>query len=82
MYVGVVTYAMSDGYPEEGQPDLRSYLATGILPMFNMKSFYSSIMSFVFDFKGPSMIVDTACAGSGTAFCLAMNDLRLGIDFI
>ncbi|CAG2178097.1 unnamed protein product, partial [Oppiella nova] len=69
---------MTDGYPEEAQPDLRSYLSTGILPMFNMKSFHSSFISFVFDFKGPSMIVDTACSGSGTAFCLAMNDLRLG----
>ncbi|CAG2166224.1 unnamed protein product, partial [Oppiella nova] len=78
VYVGVVTYAMTDGYPEDAQPDLRSYLSTGILQMFNAKTFYSSVISFVFDLKGPSMIVDTACSGSGTAFCLAMNDLRLG----
>ncbi|CAG2183413.1 unnamed protein product, partial [Oppiella nova] len=44
----------------------------------NMKTFYASRISFANDFKGPSMIVDTACSASGTAFCLAMNDLKLG----
>jgi acyl transferase domain-containing protein len=33
----------------------------------------------VFDFKGPSMITDTACSASIFAFNVAMNDLRLGI---
>ncbi|CAG2167697.1 unnamed protein product [Oppiella nova] len=78
VYVAVSMYPMTDGYPEYLQPDIRKSLQSQFLTLYNLKTFYSSRISFVFDFKGPSMIVDTACSGSGTAFCLAMNDMKLG----
>lgn len=36
-------------------------------------------VSFVFDFKGPSYVCDTACSTSYTAMVCAFNDLRAGI---
>jgi polyketide synthase PksM len=42
---------------------------------------FSSIanrMSFTFDFRGPSLCVDTMCSGSLTALHLAINSLRAG----
>ncbi|CAG2174339.1 unnamed protein product [Oppiella nova] len=79
VYVGVSQYAMTDGYPEDVQPDSRESLQTIMLQnLSNMKTFYASRISFANDFKGPSMIVDTACSASLTAMCLAVNDLKLG----
>ncbi|CAG2179512.1 unnamed protein product, partial [Oppiella nova] len=79
VYVGVSIYGMSDGLPDDLQPDSRINLHEVMLQtMSNMKTFYASRISFVFDFRGPSMIVDTACSASGSALTLAMNDMRLG----
>ena len=44
----------------------------------SQKCLYANRVSFVFDFKGPSMIIDTACSSSLVAFNTAVNDLRLG----
>ncbi|CAG2176831.1 unnamed protein product, partial [Oppiella nova] len=79
VYVGVSIYAMTDGYPEDIQPDLRSSLQSAMLQTTaNTKTFYASRISYVYDFKGPSMIVDTACSAGLSAMTLAMNDMRLG----
>ena len=50
--------------------------------MGNFKSMYANRISFAFDFKGPSLITDTACSASLVAFNLAMNDLRLGEFYV
>ncbi|CAG2171295.1 unnamed protein product, partial [Oppiella nova] len=65
VYVGVSIYANTQGYPEDIQPDIRNNLQAAVLnSMSNTKTFYASRISFVFDLKGPSMIVDTACSAS------------------
>ncbi|XP_054160076.1 fatty acid synthase-like [Oppia nitens] len=83
VYIGVASYAASDGYAEELQPDIITQKDSVFLQNTgNMKSMFANRVSFVFDFKGPSMIVDTACSSSLTAFNLAINDLRLGnVDY-
>ncbi|CAG2169230.1 unnamed protein product [Oppiella nova] len=79
VYVGVSIYANTQGYPEDIQPDIRTNLqGTTLQFMSNTKTFYASRISFVFDFKGPSMIVDTACSASLSATTLAVNDMKLG----
>ncbi|CAG2113297.1 unnamed protein product, partial [Medioppia subpectinata] len=79
VYVGVSIYSKSDGYPADIQPDQRKSLQEVMLQVIgNMKSFYASRISYVFDFSGPSLIVDTACSASGSAMALAVNDMRLG----
>ena len=82
VYIGLSNYAMTEGYPESIQPDLRNNKGLNMLGiMGNFKSLYANRISFAFDFKGPSLITDTACSASLSAFNLAMNDLLLG-EFI
>ncbi|KAJ3194330.1 hypothetical protein HK101_002999 [Irineochytrium annulatum] len=35
-------------------------------------------VSYTFDLRGPSLIIDTACSSSGTAIHLALNSIRVG----
>ena len=42
---------------------------------------YANRVSFVFDFKGPSMVIDTACSSSMVALDVAITDLRTGEPF-
>ncbi|CAG2167742.1 unnamed protein product [Oppiella nova] len=83
VYIGVSIYACTEGYPEELQPDLRSNKQQTLLQtMGNQKGLQANRVSYVFDFKGPSMVVDTACSASLAAFNLAINDLKLGnVDY-
>ncbi len=70
---------MPDGVPEEIQPDLASSLRDSFLYYpGNAKTLYANRVSFVFDFKGPSMVIDTACSSSMVALDVAITDLRLG----
>ncbi|CAG2166701.1 unnamed protein product, partial [Oppiella nova] len=79
VYVGVSQYGMTDGYPEDIQPDATESLQSVLMEnLSSMKTFYASRISFVNDFKGPSMIVDTACSASLSAMALAFNDMLLG----
>ncbi|XP_054160814.1 fatty acid synthase-like [Oppia nitens] len=83
VYIGVSLYACIEGLPEELQPDLRSNKQQTLLQtMGNQKGLQANRVSYVFDFKGPSMVVDTACSASLAAVNLAVNDLKLGnIDY-
>ncbi|CAG2121684.1 unnamed protein product, partial [Medioppia subpectinata] len=83
VYVGVSLYPNLDGNADEIQPDLvHTIHKASMQTLANTKSIYASRISFVFDFKGPSLIVDTACSASMTATTLAMNDLRLGMQSV
>ena len=79
VYVGISHYALTEGYPEYVQPDLGSKKVNVMLGvMGNFKCLYANRISFAFDFKGPSMVTDTACSASLNTFNVAMNDLLLG----
>ena len=70
---------MTEGYPEVIHPDLKNQMGKEMLTvMGNFKSLLANRISFLFDFKGPSLVTETACSASLTAFNLAMNDLLLG----
>jgi iturin family lipopeptide synthetase A len=44
----------------------------------NLSSIIASRVSYMFDFKGPSLLIDTACSSSMVAFNLACQSLRDG----
>ena len=70
---------MTEGYPEVIYPDMKKQKAKEMLSvMGNFKSLLANRISFLFDFKGPSLVTETACSASMTAMNLAMNDLLLG----
>ena len=77
--MGISHYALTDGYSDYLQPDSTdSKTKSSLSTLTNLKALYANRISFVFDFKGPSLITDTACSASLTAFNLAINDLLLG----
>jgi acyl transferase domain-containing protein len=79
VYIGNSTLGMPDGIPEEIQKDLRVSRAEAVLTFpGNAKSIYANRVSFVLNFKGPSMVIDTACSSSMAALDIAITDLRLG----
>lgn len=39
---------------------------------------FANYISYMFDLKGPSLVVDSACSTSMTALCLAYNSIRFG----
>lgn len=44
----------------------------------NSKVLYANRVSFLFDFQGPSLVIDTACSASLVAMSTAVNDIRSG----
>ena len=71
---------MPEGIPEEIQPDLESSLRMTMTEYpGSAKCMYANRVSYVFNFKGPSMMIETACSSSMVALDVAMNDLRLGL---
>ncbi len=79
VYIGYTSIGMPDGIPEEIQPDLASSLRESFLSYpGNAKTMYANRISFLFDFKGPSMVIDTACSSSIVALDVAITDLRTG----
>ena len=79
VYIGYSSFGMPDGVPEEVQPDSQSNMSDTMLWIQGSnKCLYANRVSFVFDFKGPSIFIDTACSSSLVALNSAINDLRLG----
>ncbi len=80
VYIGLSSFGAHDGLPEEIQPDLES---SAKYAFYNLNgrslTLYANRISFVFDFKGPSMVVETGCSSSMVAMDLAITDLRLGM---
>ena len=69
---------MTEGYPEVIHEDMMKQMGKELLSLMgNFKSLLANRISFLFDFKGPSLVTDTACSTSLTAFNLAMNDLDI-----
>ena len=78
--MGFSSFGMPDGLPEEIQADLVSSLMDTLVHYPGTgKNFYANRISFVFDFKGPSMTIDTACSSSMVALDTAVTDMRLGM---
>ena len=81
VYIGFCTIGMAEGIPEEIQPDLESSLRMTMAEYpGSAKCLYANRVSFVFNFKGPSMMIDTACSSSLVALDVAVTDLRLGLS--
>ncbi|CAG2163067.1 unnamed protein product, partial [Oppiella nova] len=79
VYIGFSTFGMPDGTPEDVMPDSQNNMTETLLWLpGSQKCLYANRVSFVFDFKGPSMIIDTACSSSLVALNQAVNDMRLG----
>lgn len=79
VYVGYTSVAMPDGVPHEVQRDVQASKVESLLWFQGgSKAFYSNRVSFVFDFHGPSMSIDVACASSMVCLDIAVTDLRLG----
>ncbi len=82
VYIGYSSIGMPDGIPQEIQIDSRTSRTDGMLWVSGTaKSMYANRLSFVFDFHGPSMTIDTACSSSMVALDIAVCDLRLGNYF-
>jgi len=72
----VYTGTMTVDWNDTGVRDLDTtptYFATGV-----NRAIISNRVSYVFDFKGPSMTIDTACSSSLIAVHLGVNSLRSG----
>ncbi|KAH9490500.1 hypothetical protein DERF_016699 [Dermatophagoides farinae] len=79
VYVGYTSVAMPDGVPQEVQDDIQASKVESLLWFQGgSKAFYANRVSFLYDFHGPSMSIDIACASSMVCLDIAVTDLRLG----
>ncbi|KAF2014161.1 ketoacyl-synt-domain-containing protein [Aaosphaeria arxii CBS 175.79] len=74
---GVFVGAMSNEYFDNANVDVDGANGT-LLTTGTSRSIASNRISYVFDFKGPSMTIDTACSSSLVAVHLAVSALRQG----
>ncbi|WBC14939.1 type I polyketide synthase [Micromonospora sp. WMMA1998] len=75
VFIGGFTldYQLLQNYGVYSRYQLQSHSATGM-----MMTMLANRLSYVFDFRGPSMAVDTACSASLVATHLAVKSLRDG----
>ncbi|KAM0360408.1 hypothetical protein ACHAP4_002485 [Fusarium culmorum] len=76
VYVGCMTGDYHEMLMREPQ-DMPKYMATG-----TARSILSNRISYLFDWKGPSMTIDTACSSSLVAVYDAVTALRNGVSRI
>jgi fatty acid synthase len=80
VYLGFTTVGLREGLVEDIQPDLETSIRESLFEFIgNAKSLYANRISFIFDLRGPSMVIDTVCSSSMVAMDIAITDLRLGI---
>ncbi|KAH9507034.1 hypothetical protein DERF_011738 [Dermatophagoides farinae] len=78
VYFGINTIAQADGLPQDDFNDIFTKEAA-FWVYGNSKVLYANRISFLFDFQGPSLVIDTACSASLVALATAMNDIRMGV---
>ena len=79
VYIGVSKSGMPDGYPQDLQLDSKKLqFQTKNWLTGTAKNMYANRISFLYDFKGSSVVMDTACSSSLVAFDMAVTDMRLG----
>ncbi|KAI1844908.1 hypothetical protein JX266_008924 [Neoarthrinium moseri] len=71
-YVGVMTGDYAEVVTRDPE-NFSQYMATG-----TSRALISNRVSYVFDWRGPSMTIDTACSSSLVAVHLAVQSLRSG----
>ncbi|SCO56459.1 fusarin C cluster-polyketide synthase/NRPS [Fusarium fujikuroi] len=76
VYVGCMTGDYHEMLMRDPQ-DMPKYMATG-----TARSILSNRISYLFDWKGPSMTIDTACSSSLVAVYDAVTALRNGVSKI
>ena len=69
--------ACADGLPQDDFHDCRRKEAA-LWVYGSSKALYANRISFIFDFIGPSTLIDTACSASMVAFQNAIQDIRNG----
>ncbi|KAF2998934.1 t1pks [Curvularia kusanoi] len=75
--VGVFTGLMADEYYQKANRDVDASCGQ-ILTTGTARSMAANRISYTFDFRGPSMSIDTACSSSMMAVHLAVSSLRRG----
>ncbi len=69
--------ACADGLPQDDYNDCRRKEAA-LWVYGSSKALYANRISFLFDFHGPSTLIDTACSASMVALTNALQDMRTG----
>nr|XP_027194954.1 fatty acid synthase-like [Dermatophagoides pteronyssinus] len=78
VYVGINTVANAEAIPQDDFSDIRAKDAA-FWVYGTAKALLANRISFLFDFNGPSTVIDTACSSSMVALANAVQDLRNGI---
>lgn len=73
VFIGIGNYDYCRLFAKRGVAQVNAYMGTG-----NALSIGANRISYLFNFRGPSMAIDTACSSSLVAVHLACQSLRSG----
>ena len=80
VYIAYSNFGSPGELGETFEPDAQNTFGEEVLKMQGeTKSLYANRLSYIFDFKGPSLVIDTACSSSLVAMDYAIKDLILGL---